>query len=133
MTLLSFTTDKVKVRKGEDEFINPGCYGINLARDVRNELRLIGYNAKAGTEDWGWYIVIRSKPYFQWVGCKNISELDLEMNGEPTDVEWGITIVNECGLLHRIFNRNAVNMETCKLIADIKEIVLRKYGVKASE
>lgn len=126
---INFKTSKVQVRLHEDKSINPGCYGMCLAREIRNELRTMGYKAFAGTEDWGWYIAIKDRRYFQWIGCSNVSEIsEDDIGNNKFEVEWRLFVVNECGLVYRLMNRNVVATETKKLVSDLTEIVVRLYG-----
>jgi hypothetical protein len=130
--MINFITDKVRIRKDEDLNINPGRFGICLAREIRNELRKIGYKAFAGTEDWGWYIAIKDRKYFQWIGCANVSEIDGDNDIDvKKQIEWGVSIVNECGYIYRIVNPLIVKRQTEQLYNDVRNIIIQLYGIES--
>ncbi|MFO1495166.1 MAG: hypothetical protein U1F26_10965 [Lysobacterales bacterium] len=67
---------------GEDAETNPGVYGKALARWIADGLQRRGV-AVAGVvaEDWGWCVLLASRPYRLWIGCGNVQE-------EPSPDRW---------------------------------------------
>ena len=70
ITHYEFDSDCFPPDPGEEETINPGCYGKKLANFVCAGLSNHGY--RAGTpfaEDWGWIVPVKNLGFNIWVGC----------------------------------------------------------------
>jgi hypothetical protein len=66
-----FKTDKFKTIKDEDENTNPGVYGLELSKWIEKELKILGYAVEEIiSEDWGWCVICKYKPFLLWVGCQ---------------------------------------------------------------
>ncbi len=63
-TFIHITTDMFQKTENEDnEVVNAGMYGKNLAEYIQRELRLIGYSVPFYcNEDWGWWVEIKGFP-----------------------------------------------------------------------
>ena len=60
---------------GEEESINPGCYGKSLAIFISNRLSLSGIKTwEPSTEDWGWYLPLSEMGFNAWIGCGAVHE-----------------------------------------------------------
>ena len=57
-TLVTFRSDKFNTYDNKPYFINPGCFGDDVARWMIEELNNCGVKAdpKPGQEDFGWYL-----------------------------------------------------------------------------
>ena len=78
-TQLEFHSDAFPALPGEDEQINPGRWGKQLADFIRSELSARSLpGGEPYAEDWGWAVPIDNIDYPLWVGCGN---LDGDENG----------------------------------------------------
>lgn len=77
---LLFATDKFNRSKVQSHFINPCCFGEDLAQWLVDQLASVGIKASGiGQEDWGWYFTIGK--YFVGVGS--------DSSGEPETTNFG--------------------------------------------
>ena len=68
-----FTSSLFKIEPGEDEEINPGCYGRQLAVWLKKQLEERGYSVEPIiNEDWGRCLMCSRDPFMLWVGCGNM-------------------------------------------------------------
>lgn len=67
-----FRSDLFQIRKGEDDYTNPLCFGEELAEWLSDELSSYYHEVSYGPEDWGWYIMCSSRGYQLFVGCASI-------------------------------------------------------------
>lgn len=74
-THVEFRSDAFAAEPGEEEQINPGRWGIALARYLRSELNARGFSGgEPFFEDWGCCIPIENDAFSLWVGCGNYEE-----------------------------------------------------------
>jgi len=74
-THIDFRSSAFPAEPGEDAKINPGRWGIALARYLRAELTSRGFPGGAPFfEDWGCCIPIANEAFPLWVGCGNYEE-----------------------------------------------------------
>jgi hypothetical protein len=65
---LLFSTDKFNRTEVKEHFINPCCFGEDLAQWLVDRLRSSGIQVSdIGQEDWGWYFTFEK--YFVGVGA----------------------------------------------------------------
>lgn len=57
-TVVTFASDAFNTTEVRDYFINPGCFGDDVARWLVARLRALGLDAddQVGQEDFGWYL-----------------------------------------------------------------------------
>ena len=57
-TLVTFESDAYNTSEPRPYFINPGCFGDDVARDLIGRLKARGVSAESepGQEDFGWYV-----------------------------------------------------------------------------
>ena len=78
-THVEFRSDSFPPYPGEEEEINPGCWGKRLAEFVHHGLKREGIDViEPASEDWGWMVEIRNAEFPLWIGCGN---LDAEPEG----------------------------------------------------
>ena len=103
-----FKSSLFEIEPGEDEAINPGVYGMQLADWLATKLGGLGYNAEVIEEDWGRCIMCLRDPVWLWVGCGNIHldfpELPTRMPNKE-DIVWHCFVVCEIPFWKRLFNR----------------------------
>lgn len=86
-----FTSSLFKIEAGEDEEINPGRYGRQLAVWLKKRLEERGYSVEPIiNEDWGRCLMCSRDPFMLWIGCGN---MDAKPRG---DVSREGTIVWHC-------------------------------------
>lgn len=55
-----FRTGRFNLTKPKDNFINPCCFGQDLAEWLQQKMIEEGLNVvRLGQEDWGWYLTLR--------------------------------------------------------------------------
>jgi hypothetical protein len=92
-----FTAHQFAPIKPEDEQVNPGVYGEELARWLQERLQAAGYTvAEPGPEDWGWFLSVSRGGARFLVGCGNTA-------GSRT--EWLAFAEPAVGLLARLLGR----------------------------
>jgi hypothetical protein len=93
-THAEFASTEFPAMPGEEEEINPGCFGRRLAEFVAAGLPAHGFKSKGmGPEDWGWRVDLENAAFPLWVGCGNYRDID---NGflvfidpsEPSITKW---------------------------------------------
>lgn len=60
-TVVTFESTAFNTSESKPHFINPGCYGDDLARWLMAQLQAVGIStdAEPGQEDFGWYFTFR--------------------------------------------------------------------------
>ena len=67
-----FRSTRFEIEPGEDEEINPGIYGKQLAEWLKARLEESGYKVEPIiNEDWGRCLMCSREPFSLWVGCKH--------------------------------------------------------------
>jgi hypothetical protein len=75
LTYVEFRSDLFPADPDEDETVNPGVYGRQLAMFLAGELRGLGFNCgQPFAEDWGWHIPVENEAFKLWIGCGNYAE-----------------------------------------------------------
>lgn len=116
-----FETERFNVSKVQKHFINPCCFGEDLAEWLRQKLNERGVNTGIpGQEDWGWYLLVRhnANRYFVGVGGHR-------REGAPSDTntgEWRIMIEKRRSLWDRL--RGANKITPTEPIISIVETIL---------
>jgi len=74
-THVEFRSDKFPPFEGEEEFINPNCYGKRLAEFIVAGLPLHGFEPEEIiSEDWGWVVPIKNEGFDLSIGCGHYEE-----------------------------------------------------------
>jgi hypothetical protein len=70
LTHVEFRSSLFPGQPGEEEAINPGLFGKQLAEFLRVGLRARGFAVRAPeAEDWGWRLEIENPEFPLWIGC----------------------------------------------------------------
>jgi len=99
-----FETGRFNLSEEKPHFINPCCFGEDLAAWLRGKLIERGIpTIEPGQEDWGWYVeaTFGDTTYFIGIGG-NADEARRDQN----DGEWRLMIEKRRGLMDRITGRN---------------------------
>jgi hypothetical protein len=114
------TSRHFQVESGEDEETNPSRYGKSFAAWVAAELRSHGESVEdILAEDFGWSVVVCSRPVRYWIACGN---------REGSDSEWGAYVVAEPTLVQRLFKRVNVKPEVARLSAVLRGLLVGAPG-----
>lgn len=121
-----FTSSKFEVEPGEDEEVNPGLYGRQLARWLKERLEERGYRVEdIINEDWGRCLVCGRDPFMLWVGCGSCGDPSGPDDVPPPKeaIFWRCFAVAELPLLVRLFRKIDTASAVTKLHADLGEIL----------
>jgi hypothetical protein len=99
-----FTTSRFNLTEVKEHFINPCCFGEDLAAWLRTTLRERGVDvSEPGQEDWGWYLFARlgEDSYF------------LGVNGNPDQPgadlgEWRVAVEKKRKIWQRVRGRGKI-------------------------
>ena len=118
-----FTSSIFQVEPGEDDEINPGRYGRQLALWLTARLEELGYKVEPViAEDWGRCLMLSREPFSLWVGCGNVDDLS-EDEASPSKIVWHCFPVAEVSFFKRIFGKPDTAVALAKLDADLKAIL----------
>jgi hypothetical protein len=74
-THVEFRSDQFPPYEGEEDMINPGCYGKRLAEFLAAGLKSRGFEPlEPIAEDWGWVLPIKNDGFRLWIGCSSYQE-----------------------------------------------------------
>lgn len=100
-TILAFQSTAFNTTTKKDYFINPNCFGDDVARWLIAELRINGYDADEtpGQEDFGWYV------RFEIRGAKHDVVIGYRPNSHNGCDEWICWIERTAGLVGSLFGK----------------------------
>jgi hypothetical protein len=113
-TLVTFKSAAFNTTEPREYFINPGCFGDDLARWLIRELRARGAQAEEepGQEDFGWYLnfTVNGRPY-----CLVLAYRPGDGADEGDWVGW---LERDCGLIAAMFGgrRRGILPEAAEVI-----------------
>jgi hypothetical protein len=109
---------------GEEAETNPGRYGRAMARWLAEKLRERGQSVEeVFGEDWGWCIMLSTRPYRLWVGCGNRF---------GTENEWGAFVEAEPSLLQRARRSTDIRQAVQRVALMVEEILGQVPGTTRS-
>jgi hypothetical protein len=115
-----FKTSRFNLSKVGAHFINPCCFGEDVAAWLRHKLIANGADAGSpGQEDWGWYLFVKSGAdrYFLGVGANS------ENNpANPNDGEWGIIVEKRRTITQRLTGKGKITADD-GMFTLVKEIL----------
>ena len=128
-----FKSSLFEIEPGEDDEINPGIYGRQLASWLKQKLEAGGYPVEdVINEDWGRCLMCQRSPFALWVGVGSVED---EQRAEGTipvkeAVVWHCFAVAEGGLRMRMFGRkNEIEAMRAKLDAALQSILRAEPGI----
>jgi len=122
-----FKSSLFEIEPGEDDEINPGIYGRQLALWLKPKLEAAGYTVEGIlNEDWGRCIMCQRSPFALWVGVGSVED-EARVDGMiPTKdaVVWHCFAVTEGGFRMRMFGKkNEIESSRAKLDAALQSIL----------
>jgi len=116
-----FKSALFQIEPGEDEEINPGRYGRQAARWLKQKLEQKGYQIEdILNEDWGRCLMCQRSPFSLWVGVGNVDS-DSSSSGE---IVWHCFVVAKLAFFRRLFGKGAeVEAARGKLDATLRAIL----------
>ena len=117
-----FDSHRFNLSEVKEHFINPSCFGEDLAEWLRSKLLEQGIpTIKPDQEDWGWYIesTLGGNAYFIGIGGNGD-----ELSADPNQGEWRISIEKHRPLWDRLRGKNEMSRNE-PIIAVIRAIVDR--------
>ena len=108
-TVVTFRASGFNTSTEHDDFINPGNFGEDVARWLRDELRARGFpvDEEIGQEDFGWYFS------FACAGQK----FDIVLGYQFDDRIWIAWVERSVGLIATMFGRRTRGVSLDPLIA----------------
>ena len=101
-----FETDRFNVSALKEHFINPCCFGEDLAEWLRQELINKGMTAGTpGQEDWGWYLFLEQGSARYFVGLTGYHK---EGAMDANDGEWRIMVERRRTVWEWLRGRNKI-------------------------
>lgn len=100
-TALAFQSGAFNTTTTQEYFINPECYGDDVARWLISKLRANGYTTdeKPGQEDFGWYV------RFEAQGVKHDAVIGYRSDSHDGEGEWLCWIERSAGLIGTAFGK----------------------------
>ena len=116
-TIVTFKSRGFNTSVSKPTFVNPECYGDDVAIWLIEELRARGVETdeQPGAEDFGWYLKFahNSTPYCAVVGYRP--------EDEPNEGDWVVWLERDAGFLASLLGRRdrGINPEAAQLLHDI--------------
>ena len=124
-----FTSGLFTVEPGEDEEINPGRYGRQLATWLKAQLEQHGYSVEPViAEDWGRRLMLSRSPFLLWVGCGNVDGSAEEEPSKST-ITWHCFPAAEIPFFKRLFGKPDTSAALSKLDADLRTILSSESAI----
>jgi len=128
-----FTSSLFEIEPGEEDDINPGRYGRQLAVWLKAQLEQRGYSIEPIiNEDWGRCLMCAREPFLLWVGCGNM-DANPHDNVSSKAMIWHCFPVAEIPLLKRIFKKPETASVLAKLDADLRSILVAQPEITLVE
>jgi hypothetical protein len=122
-----FDSNRFNLSEVKDHFINPTCFGEDLAGWLRTKLLEQGIpTIEPDQEDWGWYIesTLDGNAYFIGIGGNPD-----EQSGDPNQGEWRISIEKHRSFRDKLTGKNQISRDE-PIIAVVRGILEREEDFK---
>jgi hypothetical protein len=124
---LLFETDRFNLSEVHDHFINPCCFGEDVAVWLRGKLLETGLTViEPGQEDWGWYIETELKGSNYFVGIGGNAD---ESSANGNQGEWRIMIEKHRSAWEKVTGKNQMS-DPDPLLKRIQDILEREPSFK---
>ena len=127
-----FRSTRFEVEPGEDEEINPGIYGKQLAEWLKARLEERGYKVEPIIhEDWGRCLMCSRQPFLLWVGCANMTSLSASSDAPPSkeQLTWHCFATAEVFFWKKLFRKIETEPAVAKLHADLGVILAAEPSI----
>jgi hypothetical protein len=124
---LLFETNRFNLSETKDHFINPCCFGEDVAAWLRGEL--IKRNIEViepDQEDWGWYIEAKHEGRSYFVGVGGNAD---ESSTDSNQGEWRIMVEKHRSIWEKLTRKNEMS-EADEMVTVIWEILGRQTDFK---
>jgi hypothetical protein len=102
-----FETRRFNLSTVGAHFINPCCFGEDLASWLRDKLALKGVDVSSpGQEDWGWYLIVKSGTDKYFLGMSGNSTGN---SATPDDGEWRIIVEKSRSVMQRLAGKGKIS------------------------
>ena len=133
-----FKSSLFDIEPGEDEEINPRCYGRQLALWLKAKLEERGYTIEPViAEDWGRCLMCSRAPFMLWVGCGSVADYETAREGDllprKEDVIWHCFPVAEVIFWKSIFRNVDTSESLNKLKSDLAQILQQEPAITLLE
>ena len=121
-----FRSTRFEIQPGEDEEINPGIYGKQLADWLKARLEDRGYKVEPIiNEDWGRCLICSREPFRLWVACANMTDLSESSDVIPPkeQIIWHCFATAEMSFWKKLFGKIETGPAVAKLHADLGTIL----------
>lgn len=122
-----FETDRFNVSQVKAHFINPCCFGEDLAEWLRQELIQKSLTAgEIGQEDWGWYLFVQqgSERFFVGIGGYHLAGSMVANDGE-----WRVMVEKSRSIWDRLRGRKRIT-DTDPILSIIEDILREQRDVR---
>lgn len=127
-----FRSTRFEVEPGEDEEINRGIYGKQLAEWLKARLEDRGYKVEPIIhEDWGRCLMCSRQPFLLWVGCANMTDLSAPTDAPPPkeQLTWHCFATAEVFFWKKLFRKIETEPAVDKLHADLGAILAAEPSI----
>ena len=133
---LYFRSDLFVVEPDEVRETNPGCYGKSLAEWVKDRFAALGYAPEPIIpEDWGWIVMLRRRPFYLWIGCRNVWDEELgPSEGGESPQTWSCIVGADVPFWTKFFWKRLVTAASTEseveLVAEqLKTVLENEHGI----
>ena len=122
-----FDTDRFNLSEPKEQFINPCCFGDDLATWLRARLLERGIpTIEPGQEDWGWYIESKLGGDSYFIGMGGTVE---ESAPDSNRGEWRIMVEKRRSLWEKLSGKNKISLND-PIFAVIRNVLERENDFK---
>jgi hypothetical protein len=123
---LLFRTDRFNLSKIGKHFINPCCFGEDLAAWLQGKLRESGVEiCEPYQEDWGWELPVRRGAQGYYLCMSGNTD---ESAANPDKGEWRIIIEKKRSLRQRLTGDGKITRND-EMVALVQQILSREHGM----
>ncbi len=127
-----FHSARFEIEPGEDNEINPGIYGKQLAEWLKVRLEDCGYKVEPIIhEDWGRCLMCSRQPFSLWVGCANMTDLSASPEALPPkeQITWNCFATAEVPFWKKLFRKVETEPAVARLHADLGAILTAEASI----
>jgi hypothetical protein len=118
-----FTSHLFAVEPGEDDEVNPGIYGKQLATCLKGQLESRGYVVEPIiAEDWGRCLMLSRDPFLLWVGCGNVQRHAAE-GVASSELIWHCFPAVDVPFFKRLFGKSDTSAALARLDEALRSIL----------